>query len=112
MADRFPPSGPDHTSGTVIMEEDDNTPRFNRGAIDISMGLEKKRERRREKTYERHCRMKASQQKGKERKQLAPGKGAEKMRYLGLGLNAYRGKKTEPMVGPNKDEDAVHMLSY
>jgi Protein of unknown function (DUF2457) len=112
MAGRFPPSGPDHTSGTVIMEEDDNTPRFNRGAIDISMGLEKKRERRREKMYERHCRMKASQQKGKERRQLAPGKGAEKMRYLGLGLNAYRGKKTEPMVGPNKDEDAVHMLSY
>jgi hypothetical protein len=112
IAGRFPPHAPDHTSGIVIAEEDDNTPRFNRGAIDIFKGLEKKRERRQEKMHERHCRMKASQQKNKERKPLAPGKGAERMRDLGLGLNAYRGKKTVPAIGPGQHEDPVHMLSY
>jgi len=106
-----------------VNDDGDNTPRFNRGAIDIVMGLEKKRQRRREKLYKLHCRKTKAAQKGKERK-VAPGKGAEKMRDLGLGLNAYRGKGVAPkaqkegevVTGAPQDskegEQIVHMLSY
>lgn len=51
-----------------------------RGAIDIVSGLEKKRQRRREKAWLKYCQRAA---KGKERKP-APGQGAERMRELGL----------------------------
>jgi len=92
---------PENDDGT------DATPRFNRGAIDIVMGLEKKRERRREKLYRMHCRKtKAAAHKGKDRK-VAPGKGAEKMRDLGLGLNAYRGKGPAVVSKPRLESDVV-----
>ena len=52
-----------------------------RGAIDIVKGLEKKRQRRREKAWYKHCQQRAA--KEKERKPQ-PGKGAERMRELGL----------------------------
>jgi len=91
----------------TIIEEDDNTPRFNRQAVDIVMGLERKRARRREKMYEKHCRKAA---KTKEKKEVKPGKGAERMRDLGIGLNEYRGRKH---AVPQQDEEVeVHMLSY
>lgn len=94
-------------------DDDDNTPRFNRGAIDIVMGLNMKRRRRREKLVERQTRLKAKEQKARLQKPLARGKGVEKMRDLGLGLNAYRGKKTTAPVTPVEGEvDSVHMLSY
>lgn len=66
-----------------------------RGAIDIVKGLEKKRQRRREKLYQKHC-----NKAGKDRERRPkPGKGAERMREVGLEVAAYKGK-TE------------HMLSY
>ncbi|KAI9835108.1 MAG: hypothetical protein M1838_005372 [Thelocarpon superellum] len=52
-----------------------------RGAIDIVKGLEKKRQRRKEKAWYKHCQQRAA--KEKERKPQ-PGKGAERMRELGL----------------------------
>jgi len=96
---------------STIDDDDDNTPRFNRGAVDIVMGLERKRERRREKLYEKHCRQKAHKHKDKK---PAPGKGAEKMRDLGIGLNAYRGKKAAAIAdqAAGEDRDPVHMMSY
>ncbi|KAL8774683.1 MAG: hypothetical protein Q9209_000622 [Squamulea sp. 1 TL-2023] len=51
-----------------------------RGPIDIVTGLEKKRQRRKEKYWRQHCRTGA---KDKERR-CQPGKGAERMRELGL----------------------------
>ena len=58
-----------------------------RGPIDIVTGLEKKRQRRKEKFWRQHCR-----QPGKERERKPqPGKGAERMRELGLEM-AGKGK--------------------
>lgn len=110
IAGRFPPHGPDHAMSTID-DDDDNTPRFNRGAVDIVMGLERKRQRRREKMYEKHCRLKAQKHKDKK---PAPGKGAEKMRDLGIGLNAYRGKKSAAVAdqADGEEPDVVHMMSY
>jgi len=51
-----------------------------RGPIDIVQGLEKKRQRRREKFWRQHCRTAGRE---KERRCL-PGKGAERMKELGL----------------------------
>ncbi|TKX27508.1 hypothetical protein C1H76_0345 [Elsinoe australis] len=67
-----------------------------RKAIDIVKGLEKKRQRRKEKLYQKHC----QKNKKEGEKKCKPGKGAERMRELGLELAAYRGNKAE------------HMLSY
>jgi len=52
-----------------------------RGAIDIVEGLEKKRQKRKEKFWRQHCRKAAKEQL--ERKPV-PGKGAERMKELGL----------------------------
>lgn len=59
-----------------------------RGAINIKVGLEKKRQRRREQLY------KKTHRKGVKEKRPAPGKGCERMREMGIGLAAYRGKTT------------------
>lgn len=60
-----------------------------RGAIDIVKGLERKRQRRKEKLYQKHC-AKAGKEKAKDHK-VKPGKGAERMREVGLELARYRG---------------------
>lgn len=77
-------------------DHDDAIPMNTRGAIDIVKGLEKKRQRRREKLYQKHCNRAG---KDREHKRPKPGKGAERMREVGLELAAYKGKKE-------------HMLSY
>ncbi|KAL1306553.1 hypothetical protein AAFC00_005243 [Neodothiora populina] len=77
-------------------EFDEVLPVNARGAIDIVKGLEKKRQRRREKLYQKHCNRNG---KDREHKRPKPGKGAERMREVGLELAAYKGKKE-------------HMLSY
>jgi Protein of unknown function (DUF2457) len=84
-----------------------------RGAIDIVKGLEKKRQRRREKMLEKHCRNKGK----KPEKTLQPGKGCEKMREMGKELAAYRGKRPPPIwpAGPlpmGDGKDPQHILSY
>lgn len=61
-----------------------------RGAIDIVKGLEKKRQRRKEKLYQKACAKAAA--KGEKAYKVKPGKGAERMREVGLELQRYRGK--------------------
>ena len=67
-----------------------------RGPVDIMVGLEKKRQKRKEKFWRQNCRKAAKEQA--ERKTI-PGRGAERMRELGLecaernrayGLGAHR----------------------
>lgn len=52
-----------------------------RGPIDIVEGLEKKRQKRKEKFWRQHCRKAAKEQMERRR---VPGKGAERMKELGL----------------------------
>ncbi|KAH8894846.1 hypothetical protein GQ53DRAFT_642521 [Thozetella sp. PMI_491] len=54
-----------------------------RGAIDIVKGLEQKRQRRKEKFYQKYCNNRARKEKAHER--LPPGQGAERMKEIGLG---------------------------
>jgi len=80
----------------------------NRGAVDIVKGLEKKRQRRREKLLEKHCRLRM---KGKEKKHphaVLPGKGAERMKEMGMELAALRRKKPTGEA----TESGQHILSY
>ncbi|KAJ2981644.1 hypothetical protein NQ176_g1890 [Zarea fungicola] len=53
-----------------------------RGAVDIVKGLEKKRQRRKEKFYQKYCN-KARRGQIPERK-TQPGRGAERMKEIGL----------------------------
>ncbi|OCL02877.1 hypothetical protein AOQ84DRAFT_166315 [Glonium stellatum] len=82
-----------------------------RGAIDIKIGLEKKRLRRKEKLYQKMHR-KACKEKDK---RPQPGKGAERMREMGMELAAHKGRKTSLGLTPNsamdKDMEDMHMLS-
>ena len=61
-----------------------------RGAIDIVKGLEKKRQRRKEKLWQKFCAKAAA--KGEKVHKVKPGKGAERMREVGLQLQQYHGK--------------------
>lgn len=61
-----------------------------RGAIDIVKGLEKKRQRRKEKMWQKLCAKKDA--KGEKAYKVKPGKGAERMREVGLELQRYHGK--------------------
>ncbi|KAI7285125.1 hypothetical protein KC345_g1903 [Hortaea werneckii] len=61
-----------------------------RGAIDIVKGLEKKRQRRKEKMWQKMCAKNAA--KGEKTYKVKPGRGAERMREVGLELQRYRGK--------------------
>jgi hypothetical protein len=64
------------------VEDNDNTDGYSRGAIDIVKGLEQKRQRRKDKFFSKLCnRARKGQQV--ERRPI-PGKGAERMRELGL----------------------------
>jgi Protein of unknown function (DUF2457) len=97
-----------HASANVSDDELDTpeTPRLvNRGAIDIVMGLEMKKRRRREKMYEKHCKLKAQREKNHQNHHhhhdhhhhhqkhggyakcflAKKGKGAEKMREMVTG---------------------------
>jgi len=52
-----------------------------RGPVDIVIGLEKKRQKRKEKYWRLHCRKVAKEQA---EKRQPPGRGAERMKELGL----------------------------
>lgn len=79
-----------------------------RRAIDIQVGLEKKRQRRKEQLYRKQHR------KGVKEKRPAPGRGAERMREMGLAAAAHKGKTTAfgpfqiPTAAEQKD---MHVLS-
>lgn len=57
-----------------------------RGAIDIVKGLEQKRQRRKEKFYQKHF-----NRKNKVERKPEPGKGAERMERIGLLLSGKTG---------------------
>ena len=61
-----------------------------RGAIDIVKGLERKRQRRKEKIYQKMCAKAAA--KGAKEHKVKPGKGVQCMREIGLNLQNYQGK--------------------
>lgn len=93
--------------------EDEDTPNEFpvRRAIDIKVGLEKKRQRRKEQLYKK---MQKHKQCTKE-KRCAPGRGAERMREVGLGLAAHKGKAVAAgfvfHVPPTPDQKDMHVLS-
>ncbi|KAF1945115.1 hypothetical protein EJ02DRAFT_67667 [Clathrospora elynae] len=92
------------------LEDDDvdpNEPPVRR-AIDIQVGLEKKKQRRKEKLYRKQHR------KGAKEKRPAPGRGAERMREMGLAAHAHKGKTTAfaPFQIPSAaDQKDMHVLS-
>ena len=63
-----------------------------RGAIDIVKGLEHKRQRRKEKFHQKHAKA-----KGHVERRPQPGKGAERMRELGL-LMAGKTGRNDPYI--------------
>ncbi|KAJ9615616.1 hypothetical protein H2200_001691 [Cladophialophora chaetospira] len=67
---------------TPAVEEPPRTDMHVRGPVDIVAGLEKKRQKRKEKFWRQHCRKAAKEQA--ERKSIRPGRGAERMKHLGL----------------------------
>lgn len=78
-------------------------PVHTRGAIDIVKGLERKRQRRKEKLYwQKHARQIAKERE----RRPQPGRGAERMRELGLEM-AGRGKAT----GGYGQKEAQYVLS-
>ncbi|KAI9670974.1 MAG: hypothetical protein M1831_005059 [Alyxoria varia] len=66
---------------------------YARGAIDIVQGLERKRLRRRQKFYEKLCRKEEKKQREKAHKRPQPGKGAERMKQVGIECAIYQGKR-------------------
>jgi hypothetical protein len=78
-----------------------------RRAIDIKVGLEKKRQRRKEQQYRKLHR------KNNKDKRPPPGKGAERMREMGLGLAAHKSKDLGFAFGipPTPDQKDIHVLS-
>lgn len=79
-----------------------------RAAIDIVKGLEKKRQRRKEKLDEKDRRMRAKGNQKKHAHHVLPGRGAARMREMGVELAALRGKR--PVGSPT--EQGQHILSY
>ncbi|KAF2192675.1 hypothetical protein K469DRAFT_694746 [Zopfia rhizophila CBS 207.26] len=80
-----------------------------RRAIDIKIGLENKRQRRKEKLYQ-----KLHRKGGKDKdKRPPPGKGCERMREMGLELAATKGKRASFAfdIPPTPDQKDIHVLS-
>lgn len=77
-----------------------------RGAIDIVKGLENKRQRRKEKLYQKQCAKAAERGDrhvkhgagGERTYRVKPGKGAERMREIGEGLARYHGARGEHIL--------------
>lgn len=80
-----------------------------RRAIDIQVGLEKRRQRRKDQLYRKQHRKPAKE------KRPAPGRGAERMREMGLAAHAYKGKTiafNNPFQMPaTPDQKDMHVLS-
>lgn len=85
-------------------EETVENTQLTRRAIDIKEGLECKRQHRKEKLYQKHCK------KSGHRPPPPPGKGAERMREMGIELAAYKSGMGKQM-GFNIITDTPHMMS-
>lgn len=72
--------------------EDGKEPAYKRGAIDIVQGLQQRKSRCRQKFWEKFCQHK---DKKREHKRTRPpaGKGAQRMRQIGIDCAEYRGKR-------------------
>ncbi|KEF59721.1 uncharacterized protein A1O9_04567 [Exophiala aquamarina CBS 119918] len=66
---------------TPAVEEPPRLDMHVRGPVDIVIGLEKKRQKRKEKYWRQHCRKAAKEQA---ERRTVPGRGAERMKELGL----------------------------
>ena len=102
------------TPGPNPLEYDDDDVGPNdmpvRRAIDIQVGLEKKRQRRKEQLYRKQHRKAAA----KEKRPPPPGRGAERMREMGLAAHAHKGKTIafNPFQIPaTPDQKDMHVLS-
>lgn len=102
------------TPGPNPLEYDDDEVGINdmpvRRAIDIQVGLEKKRQRRKEQLYRKQHRKAAT----KEKRPPPPGRGAERMREMGLAAHAHKGKTAvfNPFFVPaTPDQKDMHVLS-
>lgn len=83
-------------TGNDTARESGNNAIYTRGAIDIVQGLEQKRRRRRQKFFEKYCQHKERKRERGEHKARArpkPGKGAQRMRQIGIDCAEYRGKR-------------------
>jgi hypothetical protein len=76
-----PPNLASEAMSPDVLSEIPDHEKHVRGAVDIVIGLEKKRQKRKEKFWRQHCRKAAKEQA--ERKP-APGRGVERMKELGL----------------------------
>jgi hypothetical protein len=82
-----------------------------RRAIDIQVGLEKRKQRRKDQLYRKQHRKPAKE------KRPAPGRGAERMREMGLAAHAHKGKTTAfnpyqlPTTSGQQDMQDMHVLS-
>jgi len=81
-----------------------------RGPIDIVKGLEKKRQLRREKLLEKHCRLREQGKLKEKNGKCQKGKGAERMREVGLECAALKGHRR--MIWKDEVGGAQHILSY
>jgi hypothetical protein len=102
------------TPGPNPLEYNDEEPGPNdmpvRRAIDIQVGLEKKRQRRKDQLYRKQHRKQAA----KEKRPPPPGRGAERMREMGLAAHAHKGKTVafNPFYTPSSpDTTDMHVLS-
>jgi hypothetical protein len=100
------------TPGPNPLEYNDEEPAADdipvRRAIDIQVGLEKKRQRRKEQLYRKQHRKPAKE------KRPAPGRGAERMREMGLAAHAHKGKMiafNPYQVPTNEHTEGMHVLS-
>ncbi|KAF2823398.1 hypothetical protein CC86DRAFT_298541 [Ophiobolus disseminans] len=100
------------TPGPNPLEYDDEDVNVNdipvRRAIDIQVGLEKRRQRRKDQLYRKQHRKPAKE------KRPAPGRGAERMREMGLAAHAHKGKIVafNPFQMPaTPDQKDMHVLS-
>ena len=93
----FAPPIPQRAQASDIEEGEDTATEsqggYSRGAIDIVQGLERKRLRRRQKFYEKYCRKEEKKRERGEVKRPLPGKGAQRMRQVGMECAIYRGKR-------------------
>ena len=115
-----------HSSSDEAEDDDEegeetqtDSPMRTRGAIDIVKGLEKKRARRKEKLYEKHCRLRnQGKTKGRRESVVLPGQGAEKMKRMGeamcrnRGHGAERKKVVDMGIFSDEGADGGHILSY
>ena len=75
--------------------ENGSEPTYKRGAIDIVQGLEQRKMRCRQKFWEKFCQHKERRREKGDHKRIRPppGKGAQRMRRIGIDCAEYRGKR-------------------